>query len=66
MVLTDVWVDVILGGQERARKVIGALTETPPFEVRYTNVEGVEWETCTEVLEATEKRRVLLSGWKDR
>jgi len=34
-----------------------------PFNLRYTAVEKVDWESCAEVLSAAEKRRVLREGW---
>ena len=63
-VLEDAWVEVALGEIEQAKKVIDALPEMHPFELRYTHVEKVDWETCTEVLDADEKWRVLSQGWR--
>jgi hypothetical protein len=37
--------------------------EMHPFELRYTKVEKVDWETCEQVLDAGEKWRVLSEGW---
>ena len=62
-VLEDMWVEVALGEIEQAKKIIDALPEMHPFEIRYTDVEKVEWETCSEVLDADEKWRVLSEGW---
>ena len=62
-VLEDAWVEVALGNMEQAKKIIDALPEMHPFEIRYTHVEKVEWETCSEVLDADEKWRVLSEGW---
>ena len=62
-ILEDVWVAVALGEKERAKKIIDELPETHPFELRYTNVEKVEWESCRRVLDDSEKKRVLVKGW---
>lgn len=63
-VLEDAWVLMALGEKEEAKKIIDALPKEHPFEVRYTQVETVDWESCAEVLAAEEKRRVLREGWK--
>ena len=62
-VLEDVWVAVAVGAQEEARKVIDAVPQAHPFELRYTHVEPIDWESCRQVLDAQEKRRVLSQGW---
>lgn len=63
-VLEDAWIAVALGERERAQQIIDAVPKKHPFEIRYTDkVEKVEWETCSEVLDAGEKWRVLSKGW---
>ncbi len=62
-VLEDAWVAVALGEIENAQKIIDALPKKHPFEIRYTAVEKVDWETCREVLDAREKWQVLSQGW---
>ena len=62
-VLEDAWVAVALGEQERARKIIDEIPRAHPFEVRYSKVEPVDWESCATVLDAAEQRRVLSQGW---
>ena len=62
-VLEDVWVALALGEKEEAKRIIDALPEEHPFEVRYTHVEKVDWESCATVLSSEEKRRVLGQGW---
>ena len=52
-----------LGEKERVKKIIDELPKSHPFELRYTAVEKVEWETCARVLDAGEKLRVLRNGW---
>lgn len=62
-VLEDVWVRVAVGQKTEAQKIIDNLPEEHPFEVRYSQVEPVDWESCSQVLDAAEKRRVLSAGW---
>ncbi len=62
-VLEDVWVALALGEKEQARQIIDALPKEHPFEVRYTRVEKVNWESCALVLSAEEKKRILGKGW---
>jgi superfamily II DNA/RNA helicase len=62
-VLEDAWVALALGEKECAQKIIDAVPEQHPFDLRYTSVEKVDWETCREVLDAGEKWRVLSEGW---
>jgi superfamily II DNA/RNA helicase len=62
-ILEDVWVAVALGEKERAKKIIDQLPKNHPFEVRYTNVEKVDWESCRRVLDEAEKKKALLKGW---
>ena len=58
-VLEDAWVKMALGEKEQAKKIIDALPKEHPFEVRYTRVEKVDWESCSTVLSAIKKRMVL-------
>lgn len=62
-VLEDVWVALAVGEKEEAKRIIDALPKEHPFEIRYTHVEKVDWESCATVLSAEEKRRVLGQGW---
>lgn len=62
-VLEDVWVKVAVGQKVEAQKIIDNLPQQHPFEARYTRVERVDWENCSQVLDAAEKRRILSAGW---
>ena len=62
-VLEDVWIEVALGEIERAKQTIDAVPEQHPFELRYQQIEKVEWESCSRVLDANERKRCLLNGW---
>jgi hypothetical protein len=43
--------------------VIDAVPQSHSFELRYTHVEPIDWESCAQVLAAGEKRRILSQGW---
>jgi superfamily II DNA or RNA helicase len=62
-VLEDVWVAVALGERDQAKRIIDELPKSHPFEIRYTQVEKIDWESCRKVLDASEKQRVLSAGW---
>jgi len=62
--LEDVWIQVALGEVERAKKIIGNVPKQHPFEARYNQISNVKWETCSEVLNAVERRQNLLKGWE--
>lgn len=62
-VLEDVWIEVALGEIERAKQTIDAVPEQHPFELRYHQIEKVEWGSCSRVLDANARKRCLLNGW---
>jgi len=63
-VLEDVWINIALGQEEEALKIIDNVPERHPFEARYNDdVRHIDWESCTRVLNDKEKRRVLEKGW---
>lgn len=62
-VLEDVWIDLAMGEEEHAKKVIDAVPQKHPFEVRYNAVFPVNWETCERVLARTAKDEILRAGW---
>jgi superfamily II DNA or RNA helicase len=61
--LEDVWIEVALGDTEKAKKIIGGVPKQHPFEARYNQIASVKWESCSEVLNAVERRQTLLRGW---
>lgn len=60
--LEDVWTQVALGQRAEAQRIIDALPERHPFEIRYQRVEKVDWESCATVLSAAAKGAVLRQG----
>ena len=64
--LEDVWVQVALGRVEEAQRTIDAVPERHPFDLRYREVERVDWESCARVLDDETRRRSLARGWAER
>lgn len=62
-VLKDVWIDVALRQDEQARQIIDAVPKQHPFEIKYHRLEKVPWESCSRVLDATDRRQHLSKGW---
>lgn len=62
--LEDVWINIALGEEDDAMKIIDEVPQKHPFENRYnTNVEHINWESCSRVLDTSEKRKVLKEKW---
>lgn len=62
-VLQDVWVDFALGEIERAKKLIDNIEPRHPFDERYSKVENIDWEDCSQILNEAEKLVLLRKGW---
>ena len=62
-VLEDVWVNVAVGEEEQAKRLIQTIKPAHPFDERYSQIENVEWETCSNILNEAEKLSVLRQGW---
>lgn len=64
-ILQDVWIDIALNDIEKAKERIDSVPDKHPFDLRYQTCVGkVDWESCSTVLAATEKRKYLMNGWK--
>jgi hypothetical protein len=62
-VLQDAWINVATGEAEEAKKLIDNIRPRHPFDERYSKVENIDWESCSEILNETEKRSLLSKGW---
>jgi hypothetical protein len=62
-VLEAVWIDVATGQIDAAHRRIDAMPKQHPFDARYAKVENIDWETCSTVLAADEKRESLRRPW---
>lgn len=64
-VLEDVWIQVALDDIEKAKRIIDEVPKHHPFELRYEKGIGkVDWESCATVLDNTETKKYLTSGWQ--
>jgi superfamily II DNA/RNA helicase len=62
-ILEDVWIQVALGQIEQAQRTIDKVPEQHPFHLKYHKITKTPWESCTQVLDATEQLRCLSQGW---
>jgi len=62
-VLEDVWIEVAIGEKEQAEKIINQVPVEHPFEMRYHQIENIDWETCERVLFEDDKKEQLMKGW---
>jgi superfamily II DNA or RNA helicase len=62
-VLEDVWIDVANGEIENAKKLIASVKPKHPFDERYNQITEIDWDSCSNVLNADEKRKILLNEW---
>src|SRR5690606_6637918 len=63
-ILQSAWTEEALGNREAAKRIIDSVPEQHPFELRYTNVEPVDWESCARVLDVRAKKAILQMSWK--
>jgi len=61
--LEDVWVATALENEQKARHIIDEVPKAHPFEMRYDQVEPVDWESCSKVLDSQSQIDTLLEGW---
>jgi len=62
-VLEDVWIEVAIGENERAKQLIDEVPRQHPFDIRYERIEKIDWERCARVLDDAAKREALSQGW---
>lgn len=62
-VLEDVWIHVALGQIEQAQRTIDKVPEQHPFHLKYHHITKTPWESCTQVLDASDQLRYLSEGW---
>ncbi|MDM8541741.1 phospholipase D-like domain-containing protein [Desulfococcaceae bacterium HSG9] len=62
-VLEDVWIEIAIGKIENAKKLIDSVKPDNPFDERYNRISAIDWESCSKVLNADEKMRVLMNKW---
>jgi hypothetical protein len=62
--LSDTWVELAQKNEAEAKKIIDNIPTKNPFKLKYEeNIEAIDWESCSVVLDAGEKRKYLMKGW---
>ena len=63
--LEDVWIDIALGQEEKAKERISAIPASNPFTLKYETMplETEDWESCEIVLDKQDKMKQLMKGW---
>ena len=62
--LQTIWIDEALGDREVAKQTIAKLPEQHPFEMKYNQIQNkVNWESCTQVLDSSDRKQALLKSW---
>ena len=51
------------GARSAAKQTIDAVPQEHPFEMRYRDVQHVDWESCARVLNNDARRGLLEDGW---
>jgi len=64
-ILEDLWIEIAMGEIERAKQTINAVPKQHPFEIKYHKPEKIAWESCTEVLDGSDRQKSLLKGWEN-
>ena len=62
-ILEDAWVDIALGDEQEAQRKIRSIPKRHPFDERYSEVANIDWDSCSNVLDATDRRKLLTGGW---
>lgn len=61
--LEDAWVAAALRDEEEAKRIIDAVPKRHPFEMRYDQIESVDWESCSRVLDLASQLEALREAW---
>jgi len=61
--LEDVWVTMAQRGAQEAQQKIDEVPTVHPFQLRYDRISNVDWESCSEVLDAGVQLQMLAGGW---
>ena len=62
--LQTIWIDEALGDREVAKQTIDKLPDQHPFEMKYNQIQNkVNWESCTQVLDSSDRKQALLKSW---
>ena len=62
-VLEDAWVLIAEDDVEEAKRLIASIKPAHPFDEKYNRVESIDWESCNEVLSASDVQKRLIEKW---
>jgi ERCC4-related helicase len=62
--LEDAWIEVAEGREQKARQTIGQIPEKHPFEAKYNQIQSINWESCSEVLNKHAVTECLTATWQ--
>jgi len=62
-ILEDAKVDIALGDEQEAQRKIRSISKRHPFDERYSQVTNIDWDSCSKVLDAEDRRKMLVGGW---
>lgn len=63
--LEDVWIDIAMNNEVKAKERINSMPASNPFTLKYEtgSLATEDWETCEMVLDKNDKMKQLLKGW---
>lgn len=61
--LEAAWIEMAVGNQEAAKQQIEAVPTEHPFEAKYNQIEAVDFETCSKVLNRHAAKEALERPW---
>jgi predicted metal-dependent hydrolase len=61
--LEGLWIEDANGEIENAKKWIDSVKPKHPFDEIYNQITEIDWDSCSNVLKADEKRKILLNEW---
>jgi len=61
-ILEDAKVDIALGDEQEAQRKIRSISKRHPFDERYSQVTNIDWDSCSKVLDAGDRRKMLSGG----
>jgi hypothetical protein len=61
----DLWIQIAMGEMALVKQTIDAIPKQHPFEIKYHKLQKIAWESCSEVLDASDRQKSLLKGWEN-
>lgn len=63
--LEDVWIDIAMNNESKAKERINSLPASNPFTLKYEtgSLATEDWDTCEMVLDKQDKMKQLMKGW---